>query len=302
MPPRLKSLLNFHDQDVSARLREKPRLPATSFGVYLGEFASPPSQTQAELLSRWDILVVDPFQPGVLEAVAAVLPSSHHSRLGRLHLRDLHGHKQQQDDDDIVAAVEKVREVIESTFIHSSLQPSFAGVLLAGWEEWVPVPVFDALVHFIRGHGLDVYLEIAPPDFLGKNVSPNMANFTGVVVRNATILTTGHVRDYFQMAVMKSTVKAFVTQTCLRDFRVLVWETVDDQSSLSHSVIKRCYIWCRYYSAMVFINSKTGLLDAASEGIMEPLAAFQWLKDQRVMKIHNQWRSTHQVRSVYLKL
>ncbi|EKD21030.1 glycosyl transferase [Drepanopeziza brunnea f. sp. 'multigermtubi' MB_m1] len=297
VPSRVKSLLQFHDNDSSKEIiSEKPRLPASSFGVYLGAFASPPTRAQIEVLSRWDILVVDPTQSGVLEAVTAVRPSAQHSRLGRIHLRELHVPKEQQDDQDIIVAVEKLRDLIDKKFKHSSPQPSaFTGVLLAGWEEWLPMPVFDTLVWYIRSHGLDVYLEIAPPDFLNNRDTPDMSNFSGVVVRNGTILSSGHVRDFFQMAVMKSTVKAFVTQTCLRDFRVMVWETVDDPSSLSHSVIKRCYIWCRYYSAMVFINSKAGLLDASSEGIPEPLAAFQWLKDQRVMKIHNHWRSTHKL-------
>ncbi|KAK0103247.1 hypothetical protein ONS95_005281 [Cadophora gregata] len=295
IPPRLKAFLEFHESGSPQIISEKPRLPASSFGVYLGGFDSYPTQAEAELLTRWDILILDPLQVGVHEAIANVRPSSQHTRVGRLNLRELHALKQKQDDQDIIVAVEKVRDVIEKRFRNSNTQSSaFSGVLLAGWEDWLPMPVFDALVQYVRSHGLDIYLEIAPPNFLGKE-SPNMANFAGVVVRNGTILTSGHVRDYFQMAVMKSTVKAFVTQTCLRDFRVMVWETVDDEKSLSHSVIKRCYIWCRYYSAMVFINSKGALFDAASKGVPEPLAAFQWLKDQRVMKLHNQWRSTHQL-------
>ncbi|CAL3966239.1 unnamed protein product [Diplocarpon coronariae] len=293
IPQRLKSFFRYHDQNTSAVTSEKPRLPPSSFGVYLGEFASPPTRAQVELLSRWDILIMDPLKPGTLEAITSVQTSSQHSRLGRIHLRDVHTPKQRQSDKDIINAVKRVRDLVENRFKASSKNVSpYTGVLLAGWEGWVPTPVLDGLVQYLRGSNLDVYLEIAPPNFLTKTGNPNMANFSGVVVRNGTILTSGHVRDYFQMAVMKTTVKAFVTQTCLRDFRVMVWETVDEESSLSHSVIKRCYIWCRYYSAMVFINSKTGLLDAASVGVQEPLAAFQWLKDQRVMKLHNQWRST----------
>ncbi|KAK2629471.1 hypothetical protein QTJ16_000291 [Diplocarpon rosae] len=296
IPRRLKSFFEFQDRKTTASFSEKPPQPASSFGVYLGEFASPPTRSQTEILSRWDILVLDPLKPGTMEAITTVRTSSQYSRLARIQLRDLHLPTQRQRQNDIVAAVEKVRDLIERSIKAPSTKSSpYFGVLLAGWEGWVPMSVFDALVQYIRSNSLDVYLEIAPPDFLSGTENPNMANFAGVVVRNGTILTSGHVRDYFQMAVMKTTVKAFVTQTCLRDFRVMVWETVDEESSLSHSVIKRCYIWCRYYSAMVYINSKAGLLDAASVGIQEPLAAFQWLKDQRVMSIHNRWRSTHEL-------
>ncbi|XMA17556.1 hypothetical protein WAI453_010347 [Rhynchosporium graminicola] len=295
IPPRLKAFLEFHENGSTPIISEKSRLPASSFGVYLGPFETQPTQAEIDLLSRWDILILDPLQVGVHEAIANIRTSAQNTRIGRLHLRELHAPSQRQNDQDIIVAVEKVRDVIEKRFRNSNTQSSsFAGILLAGWEEWLPIPIFDALVQYVRSNGLDVYLEIAPPNFLGKD-SPNMAKFAGVVVRNGTILTSGHVRDYFQMAVMKSTVKAFVTQTCLREFRVMVWETVDDEKSLSHSVIKRCYIWCRYYSAMVFITSKGAVYDPASEGILEPLAAFQWLKDQRVMKLHNQWRSTHQL-------
>ncbi len=175
---------------------EKPRLAASSFGVYLGEFASIPTKAQVGLLSRWEILVLDPLQPGVLEAITSVRPSSQYTRVGRLYLRDLHTPKQQQDDQDIIVAVEKVRDVVEKRFkLSKSQSPFFAGILLAGWEDWLPVPVFDALVQYIRSNGLDVYLEIAPPDFLSKRDTPNMENFAGVVVRNGTIPTSGHLRD-----------------------------------------------------------------------------------------------------------
>jgi hypothetical protein len=248
-------------------------------------------------LSSWDIVILDPLQQGVLDAIATIRPAGAFSRVGRLYLPDIHSPKHQPDEQDIVLGVEKVRSVLEKGFDYSRRQSSsFTGVLLAGWEDWLPIPVFDALTRYLSSTGLDVYLEIAPPDFLSKVGAPNMENFAGVVVRNGTILPTGDVRDYFQMAVMKSAVKAFVTQTCLREFKVMVWETIDDRISLSHAVTKRCYMWCRYYSAMVFIGSKASLQDAAiCVGVPEPLAAFQWLKDQRVMKIHNKWRSTHKV-------
>lgn len=297
IPPRLQAYLNFHINSSSPVAHKKDRLKPSSFGVYLGQFASPPTEAQAGLLSRWDILILDPLQPGVLDAVTSTCPSVRHTLIGRLHFRSLHEPIHHFNEQHIMRAIEKVREAVQVGFKHSSCQTSpFTGVLLAGWEGWLPVPIFDALSQYLISLGLDVYLEISPPNFLGTREFPNMGALAGVVVRNGTILRNGLSRDYFQMSEMKSTIKAFVTQSCLRDFRVMMWETVDDQS-LSHAVIKRCYTWCSYYSAIVFICSKSSLLNAATNvGVPEPLAAFQWLKDPRVMKIHNIWRSTHKVR------
>jgi hypothetical protein len=139
-------------------------------------------------------------------------------------------------------------------------------------------------------------LEIVPPHFLEDMEMPDLQLFSGVIIRNGTVLPNGEVRDFFQMEKLKSTVREFVGQSCLRPFTVMMWDTVDDRIEVSHAVVKRSYAWCGYHGALVWIGSDASVTNAAANiPVLEPLAAFQWLKDQKVMKIHDAYRTNRLV-------
>jgi hypothetical protein len=197
----------------------------------------------------------------------------------------------------MLRALERIIAAIEGSLLRKSGgQTAFTGVVLAGWHTLVPTALLNALAQYLGDLGLNVYLEIVPPHFLEDIQKPNLQLFSGVIIRNGTVLSNGELRDFFQMEKMKSTVKEFVGQSCLRPFTAMMWDTVDDRIEVSHAVVKRSYAWCGYHGAMVWIGSDASVIHAgANVPVLEPLAAFQWLKDQKVMKIHEAYRTNRLV-------
>ena len=210
--------------------------------------------------------------------------SSHSSKKGR------------RLDAYLISALDKVL-----TFVQMHLRSSdggnngFTGILLAGWDNF-PLPVLNELNYAIVSLGLDVYLEVSGPNFLEDTSIINSSSISGMVIRNALILPDGQRRDCFDMANFRLTVKAFVSQGCLRSFNVLLWETLDDGVVPSNAVLKRTYAWCSFYSTVAWIGSTTALHDIAIEAVeYEPLSAFDWLKLPRVMELHDGWRNFRKV-------
>ncbi|KAF9892847.1 hypothetical protein FE257_000436 [Aspergillus nanangensis] len=251
-----------------------------SFGVYLGAFNSPPSEDQSRLLAQWDLLILDPFQPGLANALASAPVKQ---VLGRVDLDRVISH-----DDSTLSAIEKLENILAEVFDGTM----FSGVLLVNWETRFTPAVRVSLIESIRELGLAVYLETAPPEFLGDHKALQTDAVSGIVIRNASILPTGQKRDYFEMVKMQPTLKAFVSESCMRDFVVMAWETVDDSVSLPNAVVQRCLQWCNFYSAIPWIGRQSALEDASLNfKVTEPLSAFGWLKDADVMKTHDRWRS-----------
>jgi len=58
----------------------------------------------------------------------------------------------------------------------------------------------------------------------------------------------------FQMAVMRPTIKAFVSQACLHGFVVLLWVTLEDDVGPLKAVVKRSYQWLKFYYALPCIR------------------------------------------------
>ncbi|KAF4637772.1 hypothetical protein G7Y89_g291 [Cudoniella acicularis] len=239
------------------RLETKPG----SYGVYLGEFDSPPSKYQVQLLAQWDLLIFDPLQRGVMEAMTSGLYKLPPQALARLDVEIVASYTTQKP---IVAIVEWLSDLARVWKGTSNGQNVVTGIL----------------------------------------INPTLAELNevrGIVIRNGTISANGEERDAFQMAEMRPTIKAFVSQACLRSFVVLLWETLDDDKIPLNAIVKRSYQWSRFYSALPWIGSKSALKSAEiSLDQMEPLGAFDWLKELRVMKFHDLWRSNQTVAPNYL--
>ncbi|KAH0537525.1 hypothetical protein FGG08_005700 [Glutinoglossum americanum] len=272
-----------------------------SFGVFLGEFANPPTTHQICLLSQWDVVVLDPLQVGVLDAISSPQCTSAYI-LGRLDVEAVVQPDHHSGDAAIIRSLGVVAHILMTSFKRPQDEQSrFTGVLLAGWQTHFPPVVCGELVKSMSSLGLDVYLEISPPTFLTGSYyrGINMDHLRGMVCRNGTILPGGEKRDFFQMADMQTAMRAAVAQSCLRSFVVMMWETVDDDVELSHAVAKRSFAWCHFYSAISWIGSRAALTDAkvATTEIMaeEPLGAFAWLKNDEVMKAHEIWRSNEKI-------
>ncbi|RDI86197.1 hypothetical protein Vi05172_g3831 [Venturia inaequalis] len=268
----------------------------TSFGVYLGILHNPTTGEEERLLHQYDLLVVDPSQAGVLDALAEPeLEVSPHV-VGRLDLFQMLNSASLGTENKMTLSLERVLVAVDGLFQHPGAQRAFTGLMLAGWHSHLPTTMLNVLARCLAEMGFDVYLEIVPPHFLEGPSLPDLACFAGVMVKNGTILPNGEVRDYFQMEKMRSTTKAFVAQSCLRSFTVMIWDTIDERVEVSHAVVKRSFGWSGYHGAITWIGSEASITHAESNvPVLEPLAAFHWLKDQKVMQFHEVYRKTRQL-------
>ncbi|PGH09664.1 hypothetical protein AJ79_05630 [Helicocarpus griseus UAMH5409] len=256
----------------------------SSFGVYLGDFSDPPTEIQTRLLSQWDLVILDPLRTVVADAVVRVDGCR---ALGRVEIGGIISKA-----DSTQRGIEKLVDMLISSFHRTS----FSGVLLAGWEKKFTPVVLSEVFRAVRSTGLSVYLETGAPYFLTEPKALRSESVSGLVVRNATVLRNGEKRDYFQMMSLQPTVKAFVSESCMRDFVVMAWETVDDIESLTNAVARRSIQWCGFYSAIAWIGSEICLTDATlNSPTIEPLSAFGWLKEDEVLKVHDIWRSLSEV-------
>ena len=270
-----------------------------SFGTYLGAIADPPTEAQSSILSIWELIVLDPSQPGVLDAISCSSNRTISPHIvGRVQLDKILQGSAASEKRSTNQSFDIIISAVKSSFRRSQSQQSdFTGILLAGWENQFSISVFHQLTQFLAKLGFAIYLEISPPLFLEDGKVLDNKSIAGVVIRNGTILTNGERRDYFLMTSMKNAVKAFVSQSCYRQFVVMLWELHDDNVKASNAVIKRSYNWCNFYSAISWIGPTMALHDAEiCKPVQEPLGAFSWLKDSRVMRIQDTWRTNSKVR------
>lgn len=250
----------------------------------MGSFDGPPTVSQEKLLAQWDLLIVDPFQDGVAKAI---LNCNRSQVLGRIDLTQIHSPKES-----ILSAIEKIEAVLANSFNDSA----FSGILFANWEDIFTPSVQAKLFQTLSTLGLAVYLEVQPPNFLKNRKALQNGAISGLVIRNASIMPDGEKRDYFQMESLQSTIKAFVSEACMRDFVVLAWETVNNDVTLSNAIVRRSIQWSSFYSAVSWIGSEASLADSdLSTPTTEPLPAFGWLKEAEIMKAHELWRSNRDI-------
>jgi hypothetical protein len=254
---------------------------------------TPVAEEEAQVLSQWDTVILDYHEPGVLEAVGDdYIPLGPHI-IARMDLLEVLNFAAIDDEVHMFRAVYVVSKVIQHRLRQPNQRRYFTGVLLAGWRERLSIPMLEGLSKLFSAHGLDVFLEVGPPDFLDGLKHFSLKRFAGVVVRNGTVLRNGERRDFFEMDKMKGTTKAFVSESCMRPFRVMMWDTVEDDAELSHAVARRAHMWCSYHGAVLYLVRKNALTDVSlTEPSEEPLAAFQWLKNRKVMAVHEKFRTT----------
>lgn len=282
------------------RSQNPAKVELKTFGVYLGSISSPPSPEQLSLLSRWDVIVVDPLQPGVVGGIYNYCSSAH--VLGRLDVQSLVDKDASITIDEVIECLCVVAQAVVSNFSHPQGRESpLHGILLADWQKHFQPVVLNHLVQYLNGIGLDVWLEMSPPDYLSERECRdiNIGRIRGVVYRNGTIFPDGNQRDYFQMEKMRTTMRVVAAQKAMGGCTHAMWETVQDDVDVSHHVLGRTFKWCGYNSAMTWIGPQSALTDAevaARRTIKnEPLGALMWLKDDIVLKAHDNWRFNNKV-------
>lgn len=272
-----------------------------SFGVFLGSFASPPTDSQSLLLSKWDVLVLDPLQQGVWEALSTS-PSRSEYTLGRLNVSKLTGRELSASSDEVIDALSAVSEALCTCWEPSRIESPFTGILLADFQTHFQPAVLNELVKYITTLGLDVWLEMGPPAYLTERECReiNMENIQGIICRNGTIRTDGDRQNYFQMEEMRTAMRTVAAQRARHGPPMMMWETIDDALEFQYAVVQRSFDWCRYNSALCWIGSAAALVDAEAAATQtvdsKPLGALMWLKGEDIMKAHDLWRSNDQVR------
>ena len=223
-----------------------------SFGVFLGRFANPPTLTQARLLSQWDVLVLNPLQDGVLEALSTCQPTSTHI-LGRLDVRTLVKSDCSSNSDEVIRSLGIVAQTLTTYFKNQrGVQSPFTGVLLADCQTHFQPAVLNEIAKYIRRLGLDPWLEMSPPAYLTERQCRdiNMAFIRGIVCRNGTIRADGDRQNYFQMTEMRTAMRTVAAQRVWHGPPIMMWETVDDGVELQYAVVQRSFNWCRYNRRM----------------------------------------------------
>ena len=266
--------------------------------MYLGVLNVPVTEEEEQILTQWEAVILDYREAGVLEAVNDESLSLGPHIIARLDLLEILDFSATDNEIDMLKACYLFFKVIKQALRQPDQKRYFTGVLVAGWRERLSIPMLHGFAKLCSASGLDVFLEIGPPDYLDNVEKLNLRLFAGVVVRNGTILQNGERRDFFAMDKMKSTTKAFVSESCMRPFSVMMWDTVDDDVDLSHAVARRAHMWCSYHGAVPFLARQGAMKDfSLVRSCEEPLAAFQWLKDRKVMAVHDKFRSTRVVSS-----
>jgi hypothetical protein len=230
-----------------------------------------------------------------------------HFVVGRLDMEALLDLSQQKINGETftITALERILSLVATNFQNTDMEKSgFTGILLTGWERIFSVSILNKLSKHLVNLGLDVYLETGPPNFLNCGGDAVQAeSIAGLVIRNGLILPNGKRRDCFNMEALRPTTKAFISEECLRSFTTMMWEPLNDDAVVEDAVIKRTFSWCRFHSALPWIAPRCVILNAQPDigsghhGHIEPLSAFDWLKDAQVMQIQDLWRNGHTVRN-----
>ncbi|KAK0103063.1 hypothetical protein ONS96_005674 [Cadophora gregata f. sp. sojae] len=280
------------DSTIEKLDRKKP----TSLGIYLGTFDSPISDAQSQRLSERDMIILNPLQNYIPRALAELSGRQNVPQriIGRLDLNNVltATTPTRASSKFILSCLDRTMSMVLAAFRTSEGgKNDFTGILLAGWEIF-PTPVFHELCTVISTFGLEIYVETSAPEFLADGTALACNAISGLIIRNGLVLPDGERRDCFDMEPLRTTVKSFVSQSCIRDFTVFVWETLDDDVVISNAVLKRTFAWCNFYSVVSWIGCQGALTDATVDIVqMEPLSAFAWLKEPRVMELHDMWKS-----------
>jgi glycosyltransferase involved in cell wall biosynthesis len=272
-----------------------------SFGAFLGSFDMPITLGQAEMLSQWDVVVLDPLQTGVLDALSICEPTCKHI-LGRMDVRMLTALESASNNGEIIRSLIVVAETLVKKFTNQQhAQSPFTGVVLAECHGHFQPVVLNEVVKYINGVGLDVWLEMSPPAYLTESQCRdiNMSLIRGLIYRNGTIRRDGDRQNYFQMTEMRTAMRTIAAQRVRHGPPMIMWETVDNGVELQYAVVKRSFDWCSYNSALCWVGSEAALthadVSAARTVADKPLGALMWLKGESVMKAHDLWRSNDQI-------
>ena len=237
------------------------------------------------------MLVVDPFQPGVTDGLLS-LEKTPTFVIGRVDVATMLIGTTETDK------ISRSKVIVDMILndIHTVESP-YNGVLLANWDDSIPTETLNELITCLNVLNLNVYNEITGPRWMdSQNSSIAIDQLAGVVFVNGATTRTGERRDYFQLIPMKKALEAATGQSCLREFAIGMCDIVDDDAILPNAVVKRSFTWCGYYGAIPWVGRTAALTDPTkNHAVICPDGAFDWLKRDKVVDIHEAWRLNFRV-------
>lgn len=228
--------LGAFERDLNALIQRrdiKQCSRAKSFGVFLGDLDTKLSAEQAELVSGWDIIVLDPLTTDfdsatqkAIQTLNSTLASCHsQSHLARIQLNNTSIPSEEQeiaqqsyrllDYANLVNGVKALER--DAQFWH--------GIVLANHSK-TPIKIINSIISLCHVKQLAVFLECEAPNFIGDdNILINFDDLDGVLLRNGSLLANGRRRDYFGMAPIRKVLKIAGRQLCLKKhFSLLAYE------------------------------------------------------------------------------
>ena len=135
------------------------------------------------------------------------------------------------------------------------------------------------------------------------NSAIEIDSLSGVLFINATIMPDGDRRDFFNLLSMKTALETVAGQSCLREFAFLTCEIVDDEYALTNAILERSFKWCKFYGATSWIGPRAALINASQNfPVQQPNGAFEWLKREAVINIHEIWRFNSKAIFAFVKI
>lgn len=287
------ALIPFSSGDKKTYL-DKP----TSCRIYLGPIDEHLTSDAINTLSQYDLIIVDPLQPGVSKAVWSSYRKQMAPRiLARLDLQKLIHAKKGDERITAIQAVDVVLDCVSVMVQYPNADcAGYTGVVWKRWEDVFSVSILHELSKELVARGLEVYLETGSSEFQNVTEAINSSQISGLIIRNGLIWRNGERRDCFDMDKMRPTIKAFMTQNCLRPFTTIMWELLDESDVASIAVLRRAQSWHNFHGTLSWISSTHALfhLDTTSSALA-PMSAFTWLKQADVGRLHNIWKGNQTV-------
>ena len=247
------------------------------------------------MLTAWDMIIVDPLQSGVSEALVGLKKRPKYV-VARIDVSALTAKMNKTE------RVTKVKAIIDIAIKHMGRTDAgssvYNGVVIANWDQSITPGICNEIITFLNGINLNVYNEIRAPRFMDLNNSNiDIRGLAGMVFLNGSILPNGDRRDYFNLLPMKKALEIVAAESCLREFVAVMYDVVDDDANLTNAVVKRSFKWCKYYGAVTWIGRKSGLKNARINiSCCEPDSSFEWMRKEKVVYIHHIWRLNSKVR------
>lgn len=268
-----------------------------SFKIYLGDLNELVTADRIRDLFKCDLIILELLQIYSVDFITHLLGTTivPQSIVGRLDLMALPRISELDLCRDIskFTVFKTVLETIGCQFAGAaSGHLPLTGILLANFQDVFAPAELIRLTGEIARQGLHVYLEVGPKSFLNHPHVIKQESVSGLIIRNGLVMPNGQRRDYFDSVGLQPTLDACMAEKSLRNFTVMMWEPLNPDASATNPVMRRSSMWCQFHSALLWIDHRSCVFDPSPQSNQfEPLSAFDWLKRDDFMILHQRWKT-----------